>query len=145
MLRLFVKNNNAAKRGFTLVELLVVIAIIGLLSSVVLVSMQGARRSARDSRRKADMRQIITAQEMYYGTNDVYYTNAGTTWPTAIGTYMPKTPTDPGSGTYVWINNTGDAQKFCAYATIEAGGYYTASNAGNFACAQLPTLADCCF
>jgi len=133
-------------RGFTLIELLVVIAIIGILSSIVLVSMGGARKSARDATRKADMRQIITAQEMYYGTNDVYYTSTGSPWPTAIGTFMPKTPADPGSNTYIWINNTGDAQKFCAYVALEAGGYYTASNAGNFACSDaVPTLADCCF
>src|SRR3989304_5872410 len=113
MLQLLTKKS----RGFTLIELLVVIAIIGILSSIVLVSMGGARKSARDGVRKADMRQIITAQEMYYGANDAYYTSAS--WPTAISTYMPKTPTDPGSGTYVWTNNTGDAQKFCAYATLE--------------------------
>ena len=142
MLQLLTKKS----RGFTLIELLVVIAIIGILSSIVLVSMGGARKSARDGVRKADMRQIITAQEMYYGANDAYYTSAS--WPTAISTYMPKTPTDPGSGTYVWTNNTGDAQKFCAYATLETSpvSYYTASNAGNFSCTDaVPTLADCCF
>lgn len=144
MLQFFTKKN----RGFTLIELLVVIAIIGILSSIVLVSMGGARKSARDGVRKADMRQIITAQEMYYGANDAYYTDAGTTWPAAISTYMPKTPKDPGTGTYVWVNNTSDAQKFCAYATLETTpvSYYTASNAGNFTCTDAaPTLADCCF
>ena len=144
MFQKFSKNH----RGFTLVELLVVIAIIGILASIVLVSMGGARASARDTTRKADMRQLVTAQEMYYGTNDAYFISA--TLPTSIfdgsATYMVKLPSDPGSGTYVWINNTGDAQKFCAYATLESGGYYTASHAGNFECSDVvPILTDCCF
>ncbi len=129
-----------------MIELLIVIAIIGILSSVVLVSMGGARKSARDSVRKADMRQIISAQEMYYGANDAYLTATGAALPAAISTYMPKTPSDPGTGSDGWSNNTGDAQKFCVYATLESPvGYYTASQAGNFACTDaVPTLADCC-
>lgn len=130
-----------------MIELLVVIAIIGILSSIVLVSMGGARKSARDTTRKADMRQIITAQEMYYGANDVYFTSAS--YPTAIGTYMPQTPSDPGTGTYVWVNNTSDSSKFCVYATLEVPSsttYFAASHAGNFECSDAaPTLADCCF
>jgi prepilin-type N-terminal cleavage/methylation domain-containing protein len=46
------------KKGFTLVELLVVISIVGVLMTVVLVSISGARDKARDARRKAEISQI---------------------------------------------------------------------------------------
>ena len=52
--------------GFTLIELLVVVALISLLSSVVLASLSGARESARDVRRKQDLRQIKRALHAYY-------------------------------------------------------------------------------
>lgn len=56
------KNRQA---GFTLIELLVVIAIIGLLASIVLTSVNTARKLARDAKRKADIKQIDTAIQAY--------------------------------------------------------------------------------
>ncbi|MBD3282463.1 MAG: prepilin-type N-terminal cleavage/methylation domain-containing protein [Candidatus Portnoybacteria bacterium] len=61
-------------KGFTLIELLVVIAIIGLLSTIILVSLNTARTKARDSKRLSDMHQIILALEMYYSDNNTYPT-----------------------------------------------------------------------
>lgn len=54
------------RRGFTLIELLVVISIIGLLSSIVLTSLESARLKARDSKRKSDIIQIARALKLYY-------------------------------------------------------------------------------
>ena len=53
-------------RGFTLIELLVVIAIIGVLATVVLASLNTARRKSRDARRLSDIKQIQLALELYF-------------------------------------------------------------------------------
>lgn len=55
----------SSSKGFTLVELLVVISIIGLLSSVVLISVTRARALARDTRRVQDLKAINTAFQLY--------------------------------------------------------------------------------
>jgi prepilin-type N-terminal cleavage/methylation domain-containing protein len=59
-------HSKSKNKGFTLIELLVVIAIIGLLSSVVLASLNTARAKARDAKRLSDMSQMQTALEFYY-------------------------------------------------------------------------------
>ena len=54
------------KKSFTIIELLVIISIIGLLSSVVLVYVQGQIEKARDARRISDMDQIQKGLEIYF-------------------------------------------------------------------------------
>ena len=115
-------------RGFTLIELLVVIAIIGLLSSVVLASLNGARLKGRNARRLADLRQLQTALEMYYDTQ------SPTTYPVQTGglvtatlsgltpTYIGALPTDP--------SRTNDA----------TGGYQYCSDGQQYMLVALPEV-----
>lgn len=60
---------NMKKDGFTLIELLVVISIIGLLATIVMISLNSARAKARDVRKQADFKQIATALTLFYEKN----------------------------------------------------------------------------
>jgi prepilin-type N-terminal cleavage/methylation domain-containing protein len=88
-MQLFAKKN----QGFTLIELLVVIAIIGILASIVLVSLGGARAKARDANRQSDLRQIQLAQEMFYDSNNQTYATTSSDLESAG--LLPKVLEDP--------------------------------------------------
>jgi prepilin-type N-terminal cleavage/methylation domain-containing protein len=102
-------------RGFTLIELLVVIAIIGVLSAVVLASLNAARAAARDAKRMEDMRQLNIAINAYFLNTGNYL--GGTHYssdpscvtygpallstalqPLVTGGYIPALPEDPTPG-----------------------------------------------
>ncbi|MBI4132855.1 MAG: type II secretion system protein [Candidatus Sungbacteria bacterium] len=102
------------RRGFTLIELLVVIAIIGVLASIVLASLNTARRKSRDARRVGDVRQMQLALELYFDANNgAYPANTGLlSGATACGTgaCIPAVPTDP-------VGNTAYPYAVCSPAT----------------------------
>lgn len=95
------------KKGFTLIELLVVVAIIGLLSSVVLVSLNVVRGKGRDSSRLNDVKQIVNALSLYSLDNNGNYPltpsgavcdYTGTGWSdlgTILSSYIKVLPRDP--------------------------------------------------
>ena len=130
-----------AARGFTLIELLVVIAIIGVLSSVVLASLNTAREKARNAKRVSDLHQVQTALELYasdhggtypnvngwIGTTPSCYSNPGTpngAIPGLAPTYIPAVPEDPKPTLpyycYLYLSN-GTDYKVLAYGTVEGG------------------------
>lgn len=133
-----------AKRGFTLIELLVVIAIIGILSSVVLASLNTARSKGTDAKIQSEMRSVAVNAEIYYDNHaGKYQATAGTaaTTCTAASTMFSETSpnivqimTDliaiPGTMT-CGVTSTGDAyaithvltattSKFCVDSTGKA-------------------------
>jgi prepilin-type N-terminal cleavage/methylation domain-containing protein len=60
-------------RGFTLIELLVVIAIIGILSSVVLASLNTARNKGADAAIKSNIDSARAQSEIFYDSNGNTY------------------------------------------------------------------------
>ncbi len=105
--------------GFTLIELLVVIAIIGVLASIVLASLNSARRKSRDARRITDLKQIQLALELYFDaqsppqypeakdpTLNCTATLANGLEVLATGGFIPQIPRDPQGGCYRYTANS---------------------------------------
>lgn len=144
MLTLFPFSRPKNARGFTLIELLVVIAIIGILASIVLASLNTARRKSRDARRIADIKQIQLALELFADGNaqeypdDIYAaTNA------LFPNFIPAVPTDPTGGNYNY-DNLDSAGAACAIATGNCTLYHLGANLEEGTNPALDGDADAC-
>ncbi len=87
------------KKGFTLIELLVVIAIIGILASIISVSLTSARAKGRDAKRVTDIRAIQLVLEQYYNDNNNYPTCLYGASCGIAPTYISTIPLDPSDNT----------------------------------------------
>jgi len=94
--------------GYTLIELMVVVAIIGILSSIVSVSMGRAIARARFAKAQGDMDAIRVAATQYYVDNDETWaddSNPGEA-PAFVPQYLARWPDAPCGGrwNYDWDN-----------------------------------------
>ena len=73
-MKMYIKNN----KGFTLIELLVVISIIGLLSSIILASLNSARAKGGDAGVKANLASLKSQAEILYDQVGCYGNTSAT-------------------------------------------------------------------
>lgn len=79
-----------SQRGFTLIELLIVIGIIGILSSIVLVSVSQARERALVAKAKSELQSIGTMMDMSrLNTDSVLQDITGRGWSQGPCTSLP--------------------------------------------------------
>lgn len=120
------------KNGFTLIEALVVTAILGIIASIVMVSLNTSRAKARDVRRKVEISQIgqfLSATGCYLPNNGAGEYDLVDLIDELIVKYpryaniLSRIPRDPKSGTdtesfYRYIV-TGDGKDCALYANLE--------------------------
>ncbi|MCR4307798.1 MAG: prepilin-type N-terminal cleavage/methylation domain-containing protein [Candidatus Berkelbacteria bacterium] len=129
--------------GFTLIELLVVIAIIGILSSVVLVSLNTARGKARDAQRVANVNQVANAIALYQvdsggvppGEDGVEYVNGNPNWIPGLApkyiSIVPSDPIDVGEHKFHYSRMGNDYE---VISFLEQNGNQAACGDGGFSC-----------
>lgn len=130
------KRKNA---GFTLIEIMVVIAILGILASLGVGSYFSSQKKSRDSRRKADLRNVATALETYFNDFNGYPDDDGSggmegcgaggaelcVWGDAFSdttsgvVYMPKLPEDPVSGYSFYYDVGAQNASYQLYVRLE--------------------------
>src|SRR5437667_742778 len=72
---LLVREEQMNRKGFTLIELLIVVVIIGILAAIAIPKFANTKEKAYITSMKADLRNLVTAEEAYFA-DSVKYTTA---------------------------------------------------------------------
>lgn len=127
------------KTGFTLIELLVVIAIIGILASIVLVSVTRARVAAQDAAIKASLAGVRVAAEMWFADEGHTYVGFCTS-PDGLR-IKAAVEAQAGVGAFACFV---DANQFCVSSTLPGPGVaHCVDHTGAVGTAQCTIVGPC--
>jgi len=115
------------QKGFTLIELLVVIAIIGILATIVLVSLNAARNKAKDTAIKAGLDQARLVAEIFYDDNSSAYTGLTNANPTDMATINTNVSANNG-GTSLTVQAIATA--YCISSPLKSSGSHCVDSTG---------------
>ncbi|MSR06056.1 MAG: prepilin-type N-terminal cleavage/methylation domain-containing protein [Gemmatimonadetes bacterium] len=94
------------RKGFTLIELLIVVVIIGILAAIAIPKFANTKEKAYLATMKSDLRNLITAQESYFGDNTAYTTGLPATMYTVSTGVTGPTITVLGSDVTAYVAHT---------------------------------------
>ena len=117
--------------GFTLIELLIVVVIIGILAAIAIPKFSATRNKAAQAALKSDLRNLMTAQESYfgdyatYGANSSAFTTGANLWAPSVGVTAVVTGTTGGYDAAVTSGAVSCTVNYVATSTATTNGVPT--------------------